>query len=487
MRKSIKRNNPPKAFAGAAVAIGSAIASLIGSGISAYNAKKNADAQRREQEYQNSLISAQSMTDAMNQSQALQDTYDRQTRMIVRCGGRRKMKYGGSNSSTGRMEQGVTSQFPLIPIAPGLYYDNSRKHESGGNKIKKNGKTILEEEKGEVLDLRNTGEAKVLSSLKEIGTGGMSPAELVLAGENPDVAYNIQENKKKGMERKSIKKMRLGGWNEDWGDSGTKYGDAYNAGINVLTNAVNTGLGLWAANSMKAPSAPILMSRSALPTRYSIGAQLGAVGNSAARSRDYVNRNSISSAASRSAIETINENEASQINQLYGNKANTENELVSANTRYLDEGRQNNLNLINQHRQNLVDYANQRRALQSNAWQTGIASLSDTADNLHKTIETRNQNRINAWSTMMTANPETLRYAVELDEKGARLALGDELVDKILANKYYATKRLSSPITPTYSYSGINYNNIAPIDQKKFKIIKFPKIRYGGRKSLKRK
>ena len=147
MKRSIKRNNTPKAFAGAAFAIGSAIASLAGSAIGAINTRKQLEEQRKQQEYQNAVASAQSMTEYLNGNQALQDNYERQNRMIAKCGGRKKMMYGGGNSSTGVLNQGVTSQFPLIPIEDGLYYDNSRKHENGGNRIKKNGKTILEEEK----------------------------------------------------------------------------------------------------------------------------------------------------------------------------------------------------------------------------------------------------------------------------------------------------------------------------------------------------
>lgn len=468
MRRSIKRNNPPKAFAGAAFAIGSAITSLLGSTISSIGAKRQADAQRREQEYQNALVSAQSMTDAMNQSQALQDTYDRQNRMIVRRGGRRKMKYGGGYSSTGRMEQGVTSQFPLIPIAPGLYYDDSRRHESGGNKIKKNGKTVFEEEKGEVLDLRHGGEARVLSSIDELGTGNMSPADLALAGENPDVAYNIQESNKRCMRRKSIKKMRLGGWNEDWGTSGLKYGDAYNAGLNLVVNTGDTIAALSGINDLKRPSDLSLMSRSALPTRYNVATQLGATTAGAARSRDYVNRNSISSAAARSAMENINENEASQVNQLYGTKTNAENELIAKNTMYLDEGRQHNLNLINQHRQNLIDYANQRRALQSNALQTGIASLSDTVDNIDKTVNLRNQQDANMLASVMKSNPEGMKYSFAAFRPIAERLFGKKFVEEVLSSQL-------GTVLP----NGNRIINGIEFDKDFFK-------KCGGRKSLKR-
>ena len=77
-----------------------------------------------------------------------------------------------------------------IPLGNNFYFMNGRKHEQGGIDIGPNNKNGLEVEGGEVMQMGGK-HVKVYSSLPILN--GKSPAELVMAGINPDKVFNAQE------------------------------------------------------------------------------------------------------------------------------------------------------------------------------------------------------------------------------------------------------------------------------------------------------
>ena len=77
-----------------------------------------------------------------------------------------------------------------IPLGNNFYFMRGRKHEQGGIDIGPNNKNGLEVEGGEVMQMGGK-HVKVYSSLPILN--GKSPAELVIAGLNPDKVFNAQE------------------------------------------------------------------------------------------------------------------------------------------------------------------------------------------------------------------------------------------------------------------------------------------------------
>lgn len=77
-----------------------------------------------------------------------------------------------------------------IPIAPNMYYMDGRSHDNGGIAIGPNNKNGLEVEGGEVVKVGNN-DVKVFSSVPLLR--GVSPAQLVLGGANPNKVFKAQE------------------------------------------------------------------------------------------------------------------------------------------------------------------------------------------------------------------------------------------------------------------------------------------------------
>ena len=98
----------------------------------------------------------------------------------MRCGGRRKAQLG-----LDIREGGIA-----IPIAPNMYYMNGRSHDNGGIAIGPNNKNGLEVEDGEIVKV-GKNDVKVFSSVPLLR--GVSPAQLVMGGANPNKVFAAQE------------------------------------------------------------------------------------------------------------------------------------------------------------------------------------------------------------------------------------------------------------------------------------------------------
>ena len=102
------------------------------------------------------------------------------TGKTFKCGGRRKAQLG-----LDIREGGIA-----IPIAPNMYYMDGRSHDNGGIAIGPNNKNGLEVEGGEVVKVGNN-DIKVFSSVPLLR--GVSPAQLVMGGANPNKVFKAQE------------------------------------------------------------------------------------------------------------------------------------------------------------------------------------------------------------------------------------------------------------------------------------------------------
>lgn len=84
----------------------------------------------------------------------------------------------------------VVSGGVAIPLGDNIYLMRGRKHKNGGIDIGNDPKTGIEVEDGEVMQMTNKG-AKIFSAMPLLR--GSSPANRVLAGENPDNVFRQQE------------------------------------------------------------------------------------------------------------------------------------------------------------------------------------------------------------------------------------------------------------------------------------------------------
>ena len=98
----------------------------------------------------------------------------------MKCGGRRKAQLG-----LDIREGGIA-----IPIAPNMYYMKGRSHDDGGIGIGPNNKNGLEVEGGEIVKV-GKNDVKVFSSVPLLR--GVSPAQLVMGGANPNKVFKAQE------------------------------------------------------------------------------------------------------------------------------------------------------------------------------------------------------------------------------------------------------------------------------------------------------
>lgn len=455
MKRSIKRCNRPQADFGLTAAIISAVASLASSGIGAMNANKSRRQQQRIQEYNNALASSENINENIEQSLDNQTELERQGNIIARKGCRRKLKYGGSST-------GVRNQIRLTPnvvadakgnfieIQPGVFYSpNGPSHEQGGinvDKLTKGGKkALLNMEGTEIIDTTDPKSVTVITNKLVDPRTGMTYAQEVLNGASAQKVGAIQEFDKLGGRSIALcggrrkcacgtrkkyscggRKKALWGWNEEVKNSDLTGGDIYSTGISAFANLGSGIMNYLAYKNMKAPSAPVLVGRSALPTKYNIDPQLAELENSRYNTIDYINRNTSSSAVARDINAKTNLQYALSSNKLRGEKTNKETDMISANIQYQDAGRKEIGEKISKYFNDYRDFKNEQLAGKNLAFTQYLNSTALNANNLADNVEQRSINRDNAYLTAATAKPEVLAYLESLDPNRFRRLFGAE-------------------------------------------------------------
>lgn len=444
MKRSIKCNRP-KADFGLSAAIIGAIASMASAGIGAMGAKKARKQQAEIENYNNALVASENLSENAQQSLDNQIELERQNNVKVRCGGRRKLRYGGSST-------GVKKQVKLSPnvvadakgnfieIQPGVFYSpNGPSHEQGGinvDKLTKGGKkALLNMEGTEIIDTTDPRSVTVITDKLVDPRTGMTYAQEVLNGASAQKVGARQEFDKLGGRSIALcggrrkcacggRKKALWGWNEEIADSGVTGGDIYSTGVSALANIGSGLMNYFAYKNMEKPSAPTLIGRNSLLTRYNIAPRLTTLENERYNTNDYINRNSMSSASARNSIARTNLQYALAANQLYGEKTNKETEMINANTRWLDEGRRLNADKMTAYRNSLADFNNQRRAGITSAITDTISASAANVNQFADNVEQRELNKYNSYLTAATAKPEVLEYLKQLDPVTFRKLFG---------------------------------------------------------------
>ena len=127
---------------------------------------------------------------------AIQKWLKTKTETQMKCGGRRKAQLG-----LDIREGGIA-----IPIANNMWYIHGRKHEYGGVTMGPNNKNGVEVEGGEVVEMIDSNHPSVGRQFAAGGQSqtmrvfssvpllrGVSPAQLVMGGANPDTVFKAQE------------------------------------------------------------------------------------------------------------------------------------------------------------------------------------------------------------------------------------------------------------------------------------------------------
>ena len=445
MKRSIKRNNRPEASFGLAAAIISAVASLASAGVGAMSANKSRHQQQKIQEYNNALASSENINQNIEQSLGNQTELERQGNVVARKGCRRKLKYGGSST-------GVRNQIRLTPnvvadakgnfieIQPGVFYSpNGPSHEQGGinvDKLTKGGKKpLLNMEGTEIIDTTDPKSVTVITDKLVDPRTGMTYAQEVLNGASAQKVGVRQEFDKLGGRSIALcggrrkcacggRKKALWGWNEEIKNSDLTGGDIYSTGISALSNLGSGIMNYLAYKNMKAPSAPILVGRSALPTRYNIDPQLAELENSRYNTIDYINSNTSSSAVARDINAKTNLQYALSANKLRGEKTNKETDMISANIQYQDEGRKEMGKEMSDYLNRVIDFKNEQLAGKVSTLTQSMSGLASNFNSLADNVEQRSINRDNAYLTAATAKPEVLEYLKSLNPNRFRRLFG---------------------------------------------------------------
>lgn len=445
MKRSIKRCNRPQADFGLTAAIIAAVASLASAGVGAMSANNSRKQQRRIQEYNNALASSENINQNIEQSLDNQTELERQGNVIARKGCRRKLKYGGSST-------GVRNQIHLTPnvvadakgnfieIQPGVFYSpNGPSHEQGGinvDKLTKGGKkALLNMEGTEIIDTTDPKSVTVITDKLVDPRTGMTYAQEVLNGASAQKVGARQEFDKLGGRSIALcggrrkcscggRKKALWGWNEEIKNSDLTGGDIYSTGISALSNLGSGIMNYLAYKNMKAPSAPVLVGRSALPTRYNIDPQLAALDNAKYNTINYINRNTPSTAAAKAENAKANLQYALSANNLRGEKTNKETDMISANIQYQDAGRREMGKEMSNYLDRVIDFKNDRLAGKVSSLTQSMAGLASHFNTLADNVEQRSINRDNAYLTAATAKPEVLEYLKSLNPNRFRRLFG---------------------------------------------------------------
>lgn len=211
-RKSYACGGRPKAWLGAVIGAASSLASGL---ISSNSAKKQQEEALRQQRNQAIMQQNSQLASVYNSAlagNANLTNIDYTDNMLYRCGGRKKARSGIAR----RLESPyITDGGVAIPLGNGLSLLRGATHEdtneTGQTGIGINtGKGEIEAENGEVI--QNTGkELRIFSDQPMFN--GISPADAVQAGYNPNRVFNAQERVKSRLGIKNPSKKA------PWGDN----------------------------------------------------------------------------------------------------------------------------------------------------------------------------------------------------------------------------------------------------------------------------
>ena len=417
----------PKAFWGAVIGAGLSIASnLINKNAEKKAAKRQAAAEQLEQ---NRNV-AGDITTQLNQQADNSDPYYAQFRTEFAKGGKVK----------GRKAV-ITDGGVAIPISKNMSLLRGSTHdeinESGNTGIGINfGGNQVEAQNGEIVRKKN-GKLYIYSD--EPMQNGISPAERVLNGENPDKVYNSQENYKRNHNIKTNKKYVNGGvagWlNKNFQGHQFTNGSLVNAGVNLLGQGINFLINKNATNKLKYSPAPIQAQAAKLNTTYNVSPQIANLERNRMRTNEDITRNTSSSVAALNRRNYANLVANDQLNSIYNTKNEAEHKMINEDKMNEQNVRNNNIQQYNAWNAQRTEFENSKKLAKAQNYSNLVNGAANTVSS--------------------TINEARKAYLDDQNLKVAAAPYGDGVIADLARNGVHADslyvdrlKKLGKPKTP---------------------------------------
>lgn len=419
-RYSLKRGGQrPQAWIGAVIGLASTAASLYSNWKNRQAQVQinndNIAAQNAEIERQNQLAAANSQANSLNNYYAAEEMRRRNLAqdLIYACGGRKSLR-----AATGAKVK-ITDGGVAIPIGNGNFLLRGSSHnqvnESGHTGIgMKVGKRTIEAEGGEVI--RPTRKSLLIYSRRLPLANGLTPAQSVLVGYNPqDVfAAQQQENGNNSTPVKgNRKKAALGDITPyDWVNLGSDIGTALGVGLGnyIGYKRLNTKL----ARPTYYEETPVV-----LDTRYHNTAQLANLDRMRLAGNRSIGQNTASSQVAQARMRLNNLDYLGRQNELLDYAANQEAALRNTQAQIEQGVRQRNIAAKNAWSAQVADITNRERELENNRTlmltqnhANTLAGINRGLTNFGNSILQRQQDN-NALSALIaSSNPGSYKTAI---------------------------------------------------------------------------
>lgn len=416
-RYSLKRGGQrPQAWIGAVISLASTAASL-------YNNWKNRQAQiqmnnaniaaqNAEMERQNQLSLANNQANSLNNYYAAEEMRRRNLGqdLIYACGGKKSLR-----AATGAKVK-ITDGGIAIPIGNGNFLLRGSSHnqvnESGHTGIgMKVGKRTIEAEGGEVI--RPTRKSLLIYSRRLPLANGLTPAQSVLAGYNPQDVFAAQQQKN-GNNSSPVKgnrhKAALGDITPyDWINLGA---DA----ITALGTGIGNAIGYKKLNTKLAKPTYYEETPVVLDTRYHNRAQLANLDRMRLAGNKSIGQNTASSQVAQARMRLNNLDYLGKQNELLDYAANQEAALRNTQAQIEQGVRQRNIAAKNAWSAQVADITNRERELENNRTlmfsqnhANTLAGINRGLSNFTSSILQRQQDLNSIRAYMAASNPGTMK------------------------------------------------------------------------------
>lgn len=418
-RYSLKRGGQrPQALLGTIIGLASTAASLYSNWknrqAQVQMNNDNIAAQNAEIERQNQLALANNQANSLNNYYATEEMRKRNFSqdLIYACGGRKSLK-----AATGAKVK-ITDGGVAIPIGNGNFLLRGSSHnqvnESGHTGIgMKVGKRTIEAEGGEVI--RPTSKSLLIYSRRLPLANGLTPAQSVLAGYNPqDVfAAQQQENGNNSIPVKgNRKKAAMGASIYDWINLGADVSTALGTGIGnaIGYKKLNTKL----ARPTYYEETPVV-----LDTKYYNAAQLANLDRMRLAGNRSIGQNTASSQVAQHRMRLNNLDYLGRQNELLDYAANQEAALRNTQAQIEQDVRQRNIAAKNAWSQEVADITNRERELENNRrlmftqnHANTLAGINRGLTNFGNSILQRQQDNNALTAIISSGNPGSFKTAI---------------------------------------------------------------------------
>ena len=401
-------------------------------------------------------------------AKAMKDYYDyeqqRKTNLgqdlIYACGGRKSLR-----AATGAKVK-ITDGGVAIPIGNGNFLLRGSSHnqvnESGHTGIgMKVGKRTIEAEGGEVI--RPTRKSLLIYSRRLPLANGLTPAQSVLAGYNPQDVFAAQQQEN-GNNSTPVKGNRKKAAVGDWINFGSDIATALGTSL-INRNAYNK-LRVDLTRPEYYEETPVV-----LDTTYHNAAQLANLERIRLAGNRSIGQNTASSQVAQARMRLNNLDYGLKQNELMDYKENQEAALRNTQAQIDQAVRQRNIANKLQHSREVADISNRERELENNRtlmraqnWTNMLAGFNRAGTNLYTAIQQRNADNNALRAYMAASNPGSYETF---------LSNGGSFGNKIDAEYYNALKEKNK--TQALTTDEINlmnnlYSRFTPLQRRLYKI-----------------